>query len=139
MYKFINLLLEKQLSTWTSNGICKALNSDRLCGLGYQIETRQCVDGTREKCNTADNVKIIECKLPDCPRILGKWTNMGDCNSAGQLKTCGPGNQTQIRNCANGTLDKCSGIKTERTISCLEAGTSLPDCPQLGKSYFRKI
>ena len=63
---------------------------------------------------------------------LGSWTNDGVCVAKGDNPTCGPGNQNQVRTCIDGTNNKCTAADTIQTISCVEAGTALPECSQEG-------
>ena len=60
--------------------------------------------------------------------LFKDWKNEGPCNGIGDDPTCGEGNQVQIRPCTNGTVDKCKDEEEQRTITCKEAGTELPDC-----------
>ena len=59
---------------------------------------------------------------------LGSWTNDGECIAKGNDPACGPGHQRQLRTCIDGTKDQCTAADTVQTISCLDAGTALPDC-----------
>ena len=59
---------------------------------------------------------------------LGSWTNDGECIAKGNDPACGPGHQRQLRTCIDGTNDQCTAADTVQTISCLDAGTALPDC-----------
>ena len=64
---------------------------------------------------------------------LSGWANDGTCVATGIDASCGPGEQRQTRTCTDGTIDKCSASDvTEQTISCSDAGTTLPDCPGKG-------
>ena len=61
---------------------------------------------------------------------LGDWTNEGSCEASGYDKSCGPGIQMQKRTCVDGNREseKCTDSDKIQTISCSEAGTSLPEC-----------
>ena len=59
---------------------------------------------------------------------LDEWINDGGCDATGDDKTCGPGTQKQKRSCIDGVTNKCSETDTDRTVSCHDAGTALPDC-----------
>ena len=102
-----------------------------MCGSGVQRQTRNCVDGTRDKCTTHDLNRNISCILPiqsDCGKTVGEWVNLGTCIAVGSDKSCGPGRQRQTRRCQDGPNYKCSLEITDRSISC-----RLKDCPkQLG-------
>jgi len=67
---------------------------------------------------------------PSCTayKQLGDWTNDGNCETTGNSKACGPGIQKQTRSCTDGVNNKCSEADTDRTTSCTDAGTALPDC-----------
>ena len=54
---------------------------------------------------------------------LGDWINNGSCIAIAAHRSCGPGKQHQIRQCINGTNDKCTITDIERKIGC-----QLPDC-----------
>ena len=115
----------KLLGEWIDQSECISTGDDETCGPGQQRQTRVCVSGTRDKCNVSEEEQLIECRLPDCPKILGPWNDDGPCNAIGNDKTCGPGNQKQSRSCRNGTHDKCTVLDELQTIPC-----SLPDCPK---------
>ena len=118
---------------WKNEGQCNGKGSST-CGEGDQVQVRQCTDGTVEKCTDEDKRKIVTCNaagtaLPDCPKVLGiDWQNEGPCNGIGNDPTCGEGIQLQTRHCDDGTKDKCTDEEKQRTISCEDAGTALPDC-----------
>ena len=127
--------VDKELGTWTNDGACVAIGDDASCGPGNQRQTRTCTDGTIDKCTATDvTEQTISCSdagtaLPDCEKLFGVWTNDGTCVAVGDDASCGPGNQRQTRTCTDGTIDKCTATGlTERTVSCSDAGTSLPDC-----------
>ena len=50
--------------------------------------------------------------------MLGGWTNEGSCQAVGVNPACGPGTQTQVRTCTDGTIDKCTINDREQIISC---------------------
>ena len=123
------------LGEWVNTGECKATGTNTTCGPGIQAQTRTCTDGTTARCTEADTKQNISCadagtELPDCPKKLGKWINMGVCEATGNDSTCGPGLQTQTRNCTNGTTDLCTDGDTKQMIPCGDANTTLPDCPK---------
>ena len=62
------------------------------------------------------------------PKLLGTWTNTGSCVANGPDPQCGPGNQTQLRTCTDGTVDKCTESDKLQIVTCEEAGTQLPHC-----------
>ena len=134
---------EKQLGEWTNEGTCEATGADKTCGPGTQRQTRTCNDGTNDHCTEADTTQSVSCSdagtsLPECvvEKQLGEWTNEGVCEASGSDKTCGPGTQSQTRTCTDGTNDHCTDSDTSQTVSCSDAGTSLPDCvveKQLGE------
>ena len=69
--------------------------------------------------------------LPDCPKVFGKWKNVGQCNAIHESENCGPGTQLQERTCQNGTGQEiCLGNDTSQIISCRDAGSDLSDCPK---------
>ena len=107
------------------------MNNNKSCGPGHQTQSRNCSDGTYEKCSVEDTEQSIRCELPDCPRTVGQWMNTATCEATGEEKSCGPGLQTQTRTCADGTVDKCASVETRRTVSCKDAGTELPICGEL--------
>ena len=116
----------KVLGIWVNDGFCKALGPDTSCGLGTQVQRRNCIDGTIDKCMVTESVRNTSCDLPDCTKRLGNWVNVGRCN-ANQVDTeCGPGTQRQNRTCIDGTVDKCMSTDREHIIPC-----TLPDCPKV--------
>ena len=60
--------------------------------------------------------------------MLGGWTNEGSCQAVGVNPACGPGTQTQVRTCTDGTIDKCIPEEKQRGVTCAVAGTALPPC-----------
>ena len=136
---FWHILIEttKQLGEWTNKGECKAIGDDLTCGPGDQKQIRTCIDGTNDRCTAADTIRTISCveagtELPSCVKEiqLGQWINEGICEAIGNDPTCGPGNQRQIRNCIDGTNDKCNTMGTEQIISCSDARSALPECEE---------
>ena len=122
------LYIEKEFSVWTNNGSCEALDQKRGCGSGQQHQVRSCSNGTLEKCIESDTKRVISCKLHDCLKEFGNWTNIGTCKALGNFTTCGPGIQNQSRKCMDGIKSICSDTDTKRNISCREANTTLPEC-----------
>ena len=53
---------------------------------------------------------------------------MASCQGAAPNPECGPGTQSQSRNCTDGTADKCEVNDISRVVSCAIAGTVLPAC-----------
>ena len=109
------------------------MGDDTTCGKGVQVQTRHCTDGTVEKCTDREKQRIITCDdagtaLPYCLKVLGDWKNEGPCDGKGDDPTCGKGSQVQTRDCTDGTVDKCMDDEKQRTITCEDAGTELPDC-----------
>ena len=123
---------ERVLGNWINIGNCSAVGDDKGCGPGTVAQERTCEDGTIHKCatiplrNDAVNCEDAGIPLDPCPKTVGKWTTRGTCKSA--VPGCGPGTTTQIRDCANGTIDKCSKDDMERTVSCSDAGIQQPYC-----------
>ena len=110
-----------------------------MCGPGKQTQKRVCklADNDHDKCKKRNTIRRISCHeagnpLPDCPKVLGKWKNVGPCNSEkGRSVPCGPGYQSMSRDCLNGTGNNmCLETDVKRVVTCLEAGTKLPDCPK---------
>lgn len=131
--------MEKELGSWTNDGVCEAIGDDKSCGPGTQNQTRTCTNGTTDKCNDTDTVQTVTCSdagvvtFPDCEKQLGSWINDGDCEAIGDDKACGPGNQNQTRTCTNGTTDKCNDTDTAQTVTCSDAGTTLTECAGNGE------
>ena len=126
----------KVLGIWETEGDCIAVGDDPACGHGNQGQKRSCKDGTVNPCTDEETMRTVSCEeaqtsLPDCMKILGEWENRGVCSQVGDDPTCGHGTQEQERECKNGTVDKCTDEDTERTDSCVEAGSALPDCPKI--------
>ena len=135
---FLFSYIVKQFGNWTNTGSCIATGTRNTCGPGLQAQIRNCTDGSTDKCTDADTLQNISCAdagtdLVDCEKQLGDWINEGDCVATGTNSTCGPGFQTQERNCTDGTTDKCTDADTLQNIPCADAGTDLVDCEkQLG-------
>ena len=123
-------VVEKVLGDWTNDGDCVATGDDPSCGPGNQSQVRTCTDGSTDVCTDADTAQTIGCALPDCvvEKVLGDWTNDGDCVATGDDSTCGPGTQSQVRACTDGSTDVCTDADTAQSISCTDAGTALPEC-----------
>ena len=64
-------------------------------------------------------------------KTLGSWTNEGKCDADGNDVTCGPGTQIQTRTCIDGATEKCTAGDTKQSVSCVDAGNALPDCPKV--------
>merc|ERR1740124_338257 len=109
---------EKQHGLWLNNATCQSIDNEKSCGTGNLMQTRQCIDGTFDKCSLADTEKIVECSLHNCPKMLGQWSNKTSCIISGQDKSCGPGMKKQARTCLNGTVAICNSMDIERTIPC---------------------
>ena len=123
---------QKKFGLWKLEGKCEARGQNSSCGPGRQTRRRTCVDGTRDKCTKNDERQVLPCldvntQLPPCTKILGNWTNQGDCQSVKTNYSCGPGNQLQSRTCSNGTIDKCRAEDLTRSIPCKQAHSN-PDC-----------
>ena len=61
----------KTLGKWKNSGSCKAVGDDPTCGPGIQHQTRDCVNGTQEKCTKEDTERQKDCfyagtSLPEC-------------------------------------------------------------------------
>ena len=127
----------KRLGHWETIGHCNPVPPYVNCGPGIQKMQRTCEDGTgSEKCLDEDKGTEVSCKeagtdLPDCPKKFDKWKNMGPCISNNTQSICGPGVQRQYRKCTSGTgLQQCKTEDIVQFVSCLVAGTQLPDCPK---------
>ena len=127
----------KVFGPWENVGTCLPTDHDKLCGHGMQTQIRQCTDGTgSELCVEDDTIQYVSCKsvgtdLPDCPKILGPWENIGPCKAIWENRTCGPGLQILRRSCINGTGQfVCNDEDKIQQISCEAAGTNLPHCPK---------
>ena len=92
---------------------------DKSCELGYQIETRSCKSGAKEKCSFSDTIKVTKCHQHGCPR-WGEWDNDGNCSCQDKNN----GTQVQIKRCHDGNTTKCSIKQEIRNISCIVAGTA---------------
>ena len=123
-------VVEKVLGDWTNDGDCVGTEDNPTCGPGTQNQVRTCTDGSTDVCTAADTAQTIACALPDCvvEKVLGDWTNDGDCVATGDDPTCGPGTQSQVRTCTDGSTDVCTDADTAQSISCTDAGTALPEC-----------
>ena len=68
------------------------------------------------------------------PKTFGSWVNEGDCIGDSLHPNCGPGNQMQLRTCTDGSnasrfpVERCTEEDKIRTVSCVVAGTELPNC-----------
>jgi hypothetical protein len=51
--------------------------------------------------------------------------------ATGKDKSCGPGLVTQIRNCTDGTIDKCRLEDIQISSTCRDADIQLPDCKRV--------
>ena len=48
------IAVEKQLASWSNDGVCEATGDNNSCGPGNQKQTRTCIEGTTDKCTEAD-------------------------------------------------------------------------------------
>ena len=117
----------KTVGEWVNLGTCIAVGLDKSCGPGIQRQTRYCQDGPNHKCSPAITDRSISCRLKECPKQLGDWSNMTSnvesCVATGPEKSCGPGIQMQNRSCVDGTFDRCSYSDMYQSVSC-----NKPDC-----------
>ena len=106
-------------------------NGRKACGpdSGTQQQTRTCDDGTKDLCTNSEREREISCSMKDCEKELGDWKNSGPCVAEDNGKNCGPGYQRQTRDCTDGTEDKCTLTDRNQQISCVQAGSQLPNCP----------
>ena len=106
------------------NGTCVASDNERSCGPGQLKQSRQCTNGTYEKCSTEDSERNMVCTLQDCQKTTGEWIDQGGCEfmnytTTGQIG--GLGIQRQVRTCLDGTLDRCTCTDTSRATICLDS------------------
>ena len=133
--KFI--LVQKQLGpNWENDGTCTSNRKGKSCGPGMVRQIRSCTDGTFEECTLNDRERNSSCqdagiKQPNCQRVLGNWTNIGNCTAVGAVENCGPGLISRNRTCEDGTILKCKDAKLKETVSCVDAGDPLPPCPKV--------
>ena len=131
---------ERVVGNWTNIGNCSAVGDDKGCGPGTVVRKRSCEDGTIHKCEDIDlqddavNCEDAGIPLPACSKTVGNWTTKGTCKSA--VPGCGPGTATLIRDCTNGTIDKCLKDDMERTVSCKDAGIPQRNCTGYLKYHF---
>ena len=64
-------IVEKVLGAWANDGTCVATGDNPSCGPGTQRQTRECTDGTTDKCVDSDVEQSIPCSeagtaLPEC-------------------------------------------------------------------------
>ena len=118
---------------------CRATGMNKSCGHGQLLQNRSCTNGTLEKCQTQKLTRTVSCRyakdpLPPCEKVVTPWKIISSCTASVLNTTCGPGTTKQIRECVDGTIDKCGAIELERFVSCEEAGNPLQDCElKLGK------
>ena len=120
------IFAEKRLGNWTNKGNCNAIGEDKTCGPGTQHQSRDCIDGSLEKCEDSEKDQVTSCNLKDCPKTRGSWTDSDECKADGTDPTCGPGRQNQTRVCTDGTTDRCTESDTNKIVSC-----ALRDCPKI--------
>ena len=114
------------LGQWTDYGDCIAVGNDMSCGPGMKQRTRDCVDGSVDKCQESDLRQEVHCSLKNCELFYGNWTDNGPCNADGNKTDCGPGTKNQRRSCEDGTVDKCAESNMSQVVVC-----RLPDCPKV--------
>ena len=113
----------KILGRWRNAASCDTDTQEKSCGPGSMFQTRDCDDGTTDRCTRWDKKQYVRCNLADCPKKLGNWTTSGNCESIGEYDGCGEGKVSQTRTCVDGTSDKCSTVDTARKVDC-----TLPSC-----------
>ena len=115
----------KSVGEWADFGPCEAVMGNNECGPGKVKQRRDCTNGDIEKCTKSDTERINSCTLPDCKKELGEWKNEGLCQAKQKGETCGDGIQKQVRNCIDGTTDKCTDADRKRDNKCF-----VKDCPK---------
>ena len=61
-------------------------------------------------------------------KTIENWRNEGTCSGTGSDPSCGEGTIVQIRNCTDGTEEKCTEQDRRRSVACDVAGEALPAC-----------
>ena len=116
---------------WINSTNCRASGKNESCGQGQLDQTRVCIDGTHDRCESQDVNRAVNCSLPPCAKVFTDWKNTHPCLANGTNTTCGPGITTQERNCTDGTNDKCQLFELTRDVSCKLARNDLPDCEMI--------
>ena len=109
----------KVLGKWKLDGDCIPTTLGSNCGPGTQIRTRTCKDGAIQKCEFRDRISRQQCKLKDCPKVLGEWTDVEKCRTFDTSRKCGKGKRLQTRSCKDGTIDICNSEETSRNVNCI--------------------
>ena len=99
------------------------MSENKDCGPGKQKQRRACSNGDTKKCEASDTERAIPCSLTDCKKDFGSWKNESACEPKQTGMTCGEGFQKQIRDCKDGTIDKCTETDRKRRNQCF-----LKDC-----------
>ena len=94
------------------------MSKNKDCGPGNQKQRRDCRNGGTKKCQNSDTERTIRCNLPDCEKDFGAWKNESVCEPKQSDMTCGEGFQKQIRDCKDGTIDKCTEADRKRRNQC---------------------
>ena len=109
----------KVLGKWKLDGDCIPTTLGSNCGPGTQIRTRTCKDGAIQKCEFRDRISRRQCKLKDCPKVLGEWNDVEECRTFDTSRKCGKGKRLQTRSCKDGTIDICNSEETSRNVNCI--------------------
>ena len=108
----------KSVGEWRPQGKCHPNSSGLKCGAGFQVMTRDCTDGTVQKCTTSDRKTNRRCFLGDCLKELGEWKDGSLCTPNDNIKKCGEGKKLQTRICTNGTKEMCRSEDTIQYTNC---------------------
>ena len=55
---------ERKITEWNNLGNCQATGEIRVRGKAIQYQTRDCNDGTNEKCSSVEKVRTVPCNGP---------------------------------------------------------------------------
>ena len=117
---------KKEVGKWISGAPCESSGDYKYCGTGQMMQTRDCIDGTKDICTDDDIQRYTKCKLPSCYFKVGNWTDVGGCVGKGNRKNCGAGFQRQERSCVDGVITQCTAQDKEQRLPC-----TLDDCQKV--------
>ena len=109
----------KKFGNWRKISDCVLTQSNKKCGVGKILYTRDCFSGTDDPCTSNDTTKSTACsiKCQQKLKIFGPWRKEKCVASRGQ-PNCGQGTQRETRTCDPGTNNPCLKNEMVRVQPC---------------------
>ena len=111
----------KTFGDWRQISDCIPIDNVQKCGPGKILQTRKCVNGTRDLCDVEETHKMSDCYIK-CQKKFGVWKKKNCVADVGN-SNCGKGTRRETRTCESGTNDPCLTTEILRISQC-----DLGDC-----------